>query len=89
MTKIKDIKKGDVIYPPAREVRLWMRRWIEEKGLSESALHLTVKEIRETYPDKKGTWLLVTTERNAEWNGSQAPSDFRFKARPETNWKTA
>lgn len=75
---------GDVILPPARELRLWMRRHLQEHNLSESALHLTVTEIREGAPDARGRWLIVTTQQAEEWNANRYP--FTFKARPGTPW---
>ena len=92
------IRIGDVILPPARELSLWMRRTCAEKGLPESALYLTVREIREANPDKRGRWLIIKTEQTPEWNapnsgnndiwcgpGSRSHS-FNFKARPTTPW---
>ena len=81
------LKVGDVIMPPAREVRLWMRRDLQERNLPESALYLTVTEIYEVEADKRGRWLLVKTDQSAEWNaGRQNPLSFNFKVRPETPW---
>jgi hypothetical protein len=79
---------GDVIMPPSREVRLWMRRRCVERGLSESALHLTVASVRESAPDGRGRWLVVTASHTPEWNeGRELP--FRFKVRPGTRWQMA
>lgn len=95
---VETLKVGDVIWPPARELSLWMRRSCKEKGLLGSALALTVREVREGRPDKRGRWLIVKTEQTPEWNalntgnndiwcgpGSRSHS-FNFKARPETPW---
>ena len=48
MTKVpvSSIQAGDVIMPPERELRLWMRRTLAERGLPEEALHITVTEVR-------------------------------------------
>jgi|SRR5579871_4115843 len=92
MTKIvAELKAGDVILPPAREIQLWMRRHLREHGLSEAAIHLTVTAVDEGTPDKRGRWLLVRTRQTAEWcancvNPDPAAHPFTFKARPETPW---
>jgi len=89
MTKVRAdaLKVGDVIMPPAREVQLWMRRALAERNLPEAALHLTITGIDEGTPDKRGRWLIVTTEQTPEWNADRLrPMPFRFKARPETPW---
>lgn len=88
-TTIEQVRPGDVILPPAREVSLWMRRHLVEHGMSEAALHLTVTAVREGAPDKRGRWIVVTAEQSAEWNarkGAGRPLPFRFKARPNTPW---
>ena len=77
------IRIGDVIMPPARELSLWMRRTVRERGLAESALYLTVTEIREGQPDARGPWLVVKTQQAEAW-GARLP--FTFKARPSTTW---
>ena len=77
------LKVGDRIMPPLREVNLWMRRHIQEKGLTESALYLRVIKIREGRPDKRGRWLVVSTEQTADWDCT----DFNFRVRPETPWQ--
>lgn len=83
----QDLKIGDVIMPPAREVQLWMRRHLQEKNLPESALYLTITEIRESAPDKRGRWLVISADQTAEWNAGRATvHPFRFKVRPETPW---
>lgn len=87
-TRAAELKIGDVIMPPDREVRLWMRRACQERNLSESALHLTITEIREAAPDTRGRWLLVTADQAPEWFQGRKPSPFKFKARPETPWAT-
>ncbi len=84
--RASELKIGDVIMPPDREVRLWMRRSCQEKGLPESALYLTITEISEGAPDAKGRWLLVTADQAREWFEGREPYPFKFKARPETPW---
>jgi hypothetical protein len=90
MTKIlaQALKVGDKIMPPAREAQLWMRRHCKDKGLPETALHLTITDIHEGEPDKRGRWLIVTTAHTAEWDAGYTPRPFKFKARPETPWPT-
>jgi hypothetical protein len=88
MPLIQELKVGDVIMPPTREVQLWMRRHCRDKGLSDAALHLTITSIDEASPDKRGRWMLITTEQNDEWRqGKPQRFPFRFKARPETPWQ--
>lgn len=83
----ESLKVGDVIMPPAREVQLWMARHAKEHGMSEAALHLTITEIYEAEPDRRGRWLMFRTEQSAEWNaGHSKAMPFKFKARPETPW---
>lgn len=82
-----ELKVGDTIMPPEREVRLWMRRDCTERNLPETALHLTIAAIEEGAPDKRGRWLLISTDQTPEWlNGRPQRSPFRFKARPDTPW---
>lgn len=78
---------GDVILPPQREVSLWMRRALRERGLADSALHLTVTEVREGLADAGGRWVVVTSLYSPEWAGEGVKrGPFRFKARPKTSW---
>lgn len=88
MIRADMLKVGDVIMPPAREVRLWMRRALAERNLPESALYLTVTAIAEGTPDKRGRWLWVVADHAAAWfpDGCK-PYPFKFKARPETPWQ--
>lgn len=83
---VETLKAGDVIMPPARELRLWMRRALAERNLPESALHLTVTEIQEGSPDKRGRWLIVKANQAPEWFQQCKPYPFIFKARPGTPW---
>jgi hypothetical protein len=85
------LKIGDTILPPAREIQLWMRRYCQERGLAESAMHLIVTGIDEGTPDKRGRWLFVRTRQTAEWCADLVDPDpakhpFTFKARPQTPW---
>ena len=86
MSTIEDLRIGDVILPPARELQLWMRRHAAEQGFSDSALHLTVREISEGQPDRRGRWMIVKCAQTAEWNRGQVGRAFTFKARPATLW---
>lgn len=82
-----EIKPGDVILPPEREIRGWMRRHCAEHGLTESALNLTVREVKQGRPDKRGPWLVVVADQAPEWNaGRERTFPLEFKARPETLW---
>ena len=81
------LKTGDVILPPAREVQLWMRRSCQERNLPETALHLTVRNVREGRADKRGRWLVISCDQSPEWTKDQTTTfPFTFKARPETPW---
>ena len=89
MTKVaaQTLKVGDVILPPAREIQLWMRRRLQENNLPESALHLTITEIHEGEPDKRGRWLIITSDQTPEWIGEGRIRSTRFKVRPDTSWQ--
>ena len=87
--QVQTLKVGDVILPPAREIQLWMRRELQKRGLPEAALHLTVTNIREGNPDKRGRRLIISTDQTAEWNADCRVLPFVFKARPETPWPRA
>ena len=84
--RAEELKVGDVIMPPAREIQLWMARAVKDRGLSDAALHLTITKIYEGAPDKKGRWLVISTDQSAEWNAGRGPSNFKFRVRPETSW---
>lgn len=81
------LKVGDKVMPPAREVSLWMRRHLQERNLPESALHLTIIDIKEGTADKLGRWLIVSSDQSPEWNAGRNVLPFRFKVRPETPWQ--
>jgi hypothetical protein len=80
------LKVGDKILPPARELSLWMRKACAQKGLPESALLLTVTDIRQGMPDKNGAWLVFVCDQTPEWIGDSKPFPFKFKTRPSTPW---
>ena len=89
MTKIpiSSLKPGDVILPPARELRLWMRRECARRALPESALHLTVVSVSEGQPDSRGAWSIVTCRETPEWGAKRTASfPFVFRARPCSAW---
>lgn len=83
---IENVKVGDLVMPPARELNLWMRRTAIARGLPESALHLTVTGIKQGKPDKGGRWLIVETEYSTDWRAGLACRPFCFKARPGKLW---
>ena len=64
---VRDLRPGDVIMPPAREVSLWMRRTLEQEGLAEEALYLTVIEVKEGRSDRNGSWIVVKAIHTPEW----------------------
>jgi hypothetical protein len=86
LTKIKvaDIKEGDVIMPPGRELRLWMRRHARDNGMSDHALTLTVMEIEHGAGDKRGPWVRFRCMHDPEWKNGHP---FSFVARPWSDWK--
>ncbi len=86
MKSIEQVKVGEVILPPARELSLWMRRHIQEQGLPETALYLTVREIVEGTPDKRGGWVIVRCDQAQEWNQGRPARSFNFRARSSTLW---
>lgn len=79
------IKVGDIILPPEREMRLWMRREVSTRNLTETALHLTVTEVYEGSPDKRGRWVIIKAKYSPEWNSGLVQS-MTIKARPNTPW---
>lgn len=83
---IEQVKPGQIILPPERELRLWMRKYLKERQLSEQALYLTVREIYEGSSDKKGRWLIVKCDQSTEWDAGKNNRSFNFKARPATLW---
>lgn len=91
--KVSDIKVGDSIYPPQREISLWMKKALAEKGQDESALILTVVEVRESKPDKNGPWTFVKAQYSREWTKNYEQPDkaqyMTFRARPGSPWRFA
>lgn len=91
--RAEDIKIGDMVFPPEREMRLWMRRALAEKGLSEQSLLLKVASVSEGKADKNGRWIVVKGQYSPEWCKDYADQSrayfMTFKARPETPWKGA
>jgi len=90
--KVSDIKVGDLIYPPQREISLWMQRALRDKDLDETALLLTVVEVRpSTKIDKNGPWTFVKGQYTKEWCKDYVEPDkpqyMNFLARPHTPWK--
>ena len=81
MTTIEQLQVGDIILPPARELRLWMHRHCREHGFSDAALHLTIREKYDGAPDKHGRWVMVKCEQTEEWNMGRQGMSFTFKAR--------
>ena len=83
---VSDLRPGDVILPPAREL-LWMRRTARERGLGdEEALYLTVTNVRDVWMDRRGRWIVVTCDRTAAWTNGDKRLPFTFTARPATPW---
>lgn len=82
-TPVQDLTIGTVILPPARDLRLWMRRMCAEKGKPESAAQLIVRDLRDGAPDKNGAWAIIVAEPVREWG---TPTRWAIKARPSTPW---
>lgn len=90
----KNLRVGDKIMPPPRELQLWMRRHAAEKRLPEAALHLTVTQVGYGPADKRGPWLVVRSLHTPEWTADYMKPDpalhpFTFKVRPDTPWQMA
>jgi hypothetical protein len=85
----ESLRAGDVIMPPPREVNLWMRRDIQARRLPETALYLTITDVKEGNPDKGGRWLIISANHTPEWNEGKTPRLFIFKVRPVTPWQKA
>jgi hypothetical protein len=83
---IESVKRGAVILPPERELSLWMRRHCRELGLPETAMYLTVRDICEGSPDKRGRWVRVMCDHTPAWLQGRPAYSFTFKARPSTLW---
>lgn len=79
--RAEEIRVGDVIRPPEREMRLWMRRQIAAGHTAATELDLTVTEVREAAPDKNGPWLLVIAHAPGRHVGQ-----WKIKVRPATPW---
>lgn len=80
------LKVGDLVMPPDRELRLWMRRTAAKKGMSEDELGIMLTDIHEGTPDKKGRWLWFTGYLRDKWYAGGKQFPFKFKARPDTLW---
>lgn len=91
--KVSDIKVGDLIYPPKREIALWMEKELAKKELPQSALILTVVEARASKPDKNGPWIFIKGQYSREWTKNYAEPEkahyLTFLARPHTPWQIA
>jgi hypothetical protein len=90
MKRMDQIQIGDKILPPARELRLWMRRDAQSRGIPEAEIYLTVTAIAEDQMTKRGRWLKITGNMSDRWNEDRQPYPFSFKAQPHTNcdlWK--
>jgi hypothetical protein len=77
---------GDIVMPPERELRLWMRRDAAERGLTDKDLGIMLTEVREGAPDTRGRWILFSGYLPDHWYKSGRPYKWTFKARPETAW---
>jgi len=82
------IKAGDTIKPPARELSLWLRRDLAEKGMTEADAIMTVTEVKQGAPDKRGPWLIITAFMPDAWYAQcpRGPYPWHFNVRPDTLW---
>lgn len=87
-TRVADLQLGDRILPPPREVALWMRKALVQKGLTEDALWLTVLALHSAAPDSRGPWMAITAVYGRDWLQGKPAYPWTFKARPETLWIT-
>jgi len=83
---VSELKPGDKILPPERELRLWMRRDLAQRGLPESALVMTIEQVELARRDKRGDWWRITAHLSPEWYGDRPAYPWKIAARPETLW---
>lgn len=76
------VNAGDKVFPPAREMSLWMKRRAQEEGLPIEALLLTVTAIIPgARMDKKGPWTMVRANYTQEFGQGR---EIKFFVRPTT-----
>lgn len=76
-----NLKPGDLIMPPAREVSLWMRKHVNNLGYDDNALLLTITSIEPNYKiDKRGNW----TRISAQYGEAFKSGGIRFLVLPTT-----
>jgi len=84
------VKPGDMVMPPERELRLWMRASLKEMGLPEDALLNRVLEVVPGFKvDKGGPWTLFRVLAGQAFTASYvAPypkgREWTFCVRPTT-----
>lgn len=83
-----EIRVGDIIRPPAREMRLWMRRDAMARGLDDAALAMTVLEVS-TDADAAGPLVRFSATMSDAWHAGKPGTNrpWRFHARPTTRWE--
>jgi hypothetical protein len=84
--RAEDLKVGDIVMPPARELRLWMKRHGAEKGMRPDELGIMLVDIHEGQPDKLGRWIWFVGYLRDQFYTGGKQHEFRFKARPDTPW---
>lgn len=80
------LRIGDIVLPPDRELKLWMLRDAAAKGIAPGDLGIMLTEVNEGLADKRGRWLLFKGYLRDAWYQGRKPHPFTFKARPETPW---
>ena len=80
------LRVGDIVLPPDRELKLWMLRDAAAKGIAPGDLGIMLTEVSEGLADKRGRWLLFKGYLRDAWYQGRKPHPFTFKARPETPW---
>lgn len=80
------LRVGDIVLPPDRELKLWMLRDAAAKGIAPGDLGIMLTEVSEGFADKRGRWLLFKGYLRDAWYQGRKPHPFTFKARPETPW---
>ena len=76
---VSELRAGDVIHAPVRELRLWMREHAERWGLPAEWLTLKVLAVE---PSHRSGWLVIVAHQQEKSMGRE----WRVLARPGTLW---
>ncbi len=80
------LKVNDVILPPAREIRLWMKAELLKRNLPKEALYMTIQDVKYGGEDKRGPWLLVVATLSSIWRDGRPSHGWSIRIRPGTLW---